>query len=48
MIAELIESVRKFRICGPSDDPEEQTAATEGYRYLIIQFKTPSYVLRFI
>jgi hypothetical protein len=39
MLAELIESTRKFRFCGPSDDPDEQTAVTEGYRYLIIQFK---------
>ncbi len=39
MIAELIESARKFRFCGPSDDPDEQTAVTEGYRYLTIQLK---------
>jgi hypothetical protein len=39
VIAELIESARNFRFCGPSDDPDEQTAVTEGYRYLIIQFK---------
>ena len=39
MITELIESARNFRFCGPSDDPDEQTAVTEGYRYLTIQFK---------
>lgn len=39
IIAGLIESARGFRFCGPSDDPDEQTAVTEGYRYLVIQFK---------
>lgn len=39
IIAGLIESARKFRFCGPSDDPEHQTAVTVGYRDLIIQFK---------
>jgi AbiJ N-terminal domain 4 len=39
VIAGLIESARKFRFCGPSDDPDEQTHVTAGYRYLIIQFK---------
>jgi hypothetical protein len=35
----LIEEVRRFRFCGPSDDPDEQTAVTSGYRYIVIQFK---------
>jgi hypothetical protein len=35
----LIEEARGFRFCGPSDDPEEQTAVTSGYRYLTVQFK---------
>jgi hypothetical protein len=39
IIAELIEDARKFRFCGPSDDPEEQTSVTNGYRYLVTQFK---------
>jgi hypothetical protein len=39
IIAGLIEDARKFRFCGPSDDPDEQTAVTAGYRHLIIQFK---------
>lgn len=39
IIAGLIEGARKFRFCGPSDDPDEQTAVTTGYRDLIIQFK---------
>ena len=38
IIAGLIESARKFRFCGPSDDPDEQTSVTAGYRHLIIQF----------
>ena len=35
----LIEDARRYRFCGPSDDPDEQTAVTVGYRYLVTQFK---------
>ena len=38
-IANLIERARSFRFCGPSDDPDEKTSVTSGYRYLVIQFK---------
>jgi hypothetical protein len=39
ILTDLIEEARKFRLCGPSDDPDEQTAVTSGYRYLVTQFK---------
>ena len=39
LIQELVENARHFRFCGPSDDPDEQTAVTSGYRHLVIQFK---------
>lgn len=39
ILAELIEQTKNFRFCGPSDDPDEQTAVTSGYRYLVIRFK---------
>ena len=39
IISDLIEQARRFRFCGPSDDPDEQTAVTVGYRHLVIQFK---------
>lgn len=39
VLAELIESARRFRFCGPSDDLDEQTTVTSGYRYLVTQFK---------
>jgi hypothetical protein len=39
IITGLIQDAQKFRFCGPSDDPDEQTAVTSGYRYLLIQFK---------
>jgi len=39
IIAGLIESARKFRFCGPSDDSDEQTAVTAGYHHLVVQFK---------
>ena len=38
-IAETIESVRNFRFCGPSDDPDEQTAVTAGFRHLVVQLQ---------
>jgi hypothetical protein len=39
IITNLIDDARKFRFCGPSDDPDEQTAVTVGYRHLVVQFK---------
>ena len=39
VILRLIEDARKFRFCGPSDDPDEITAVTSGYRYLLVQLK---------
>jgi hypothetical protein len=38
-IVRLIEEARNFTFCGPSDDPDEQTSVTTGYRYLVIQFQ---------
>jgi pyrimidine deaminase RibD-like protein len=38
-IKRLIAEARDFRFCGPSDDPDEQTAVTAGYHYLVVQFK---------
>ncbi len=38
-LAELIAEARSFRLCGPSDDPDQQTAVTTGYRYLLVQLK---------
>jgi hypothetical protein len=39
LITSAIGDVRKFRFCGPSDDPDEQTAVTLGFRHLVIQLK---------
>jgi hypothetical protein len=39
LIAKAIEDARNFRFCGPSDDPDEQTAVTLGFRHLVIQLK---------
>jgi hypothetical protein len=39
IIIDLIRQAQSFRFCGPSDDPDEQTAVTSGYRYLVVQFK---------
>lgn len=29
----------KFSLCGPSDDPDEQTAVTSDYRHLLVQLQ---------
>jgi hypothetical protein len=39
IIEEVIGHIRKFRFCGPSDDPDEITAVTSGFRHLVIQLK---------
>jgi hypothetical protein len=39
MIAQLVEDARRFKFCGPSDDPDEQTSVTTGYRHVVIQLK---------
>lgn len=38
-ISDLISDAREFTFCGPSDDPDEQTAVCVGYRHLIIQLQ---------
>ena len=38
-IEDLIRRAGEFRFCGPSDDPDEQTAVTVGYHHLVAQFK---------
>ena len=38
-LAEMIDGARNFRFCGPSDDPDEQTAVTTGYRYVLVQIQ---------
>lgn len=35
----MILAAREFRFCGPSDDPDEQTAVTTGYRYVLVQIQ---------
>lgn len=39
IVRRLIAEARAFKLCGPSDDPDEQTAVTSGYHYLVVQFK---------
>jgi hypothetical protein len=39
-ILELIQQVNDFQLCSPSDDPDEQTAVTVGYRHLLVQLQT--------
>ena len=38
-MVEMIDAARSFRFCGPSDDPDEQTAVTTGYRYVLVQIQ---------
>ncbi|MCK5595194.1 hypothetical protein KAI19_03355 [bacterium] len=44
-IIKLLEEINSFRMCGPSDDPDEITAVTSGLRYLTIQLKKASMAL---
>src|ERR1700730_9889200 len=39
LLKQLIDEAREFRLCGPSDDPDEQSAVTADYHYLVVQFK---------
>src|SRR5210317_1686459 len=38
-ILNIIQSIREFQFCGPSDDPDEKTAVCVGYHYLVTQLK---------
>ena len=38
-IRSTIADVRNYRFCGPSDDPDEQSAVILGYRYLLVQLQ---------
>ena len=38
-LAEMVDAARTFRFCGPSDDPDQQTAVTTGYRYVLVQIQ---------
>lgn len=38
-LKEMIDIARTFRFCGPSDDPDEQTSVTSGYRYVLVQIQ---------
>jgi hypothetical protein len=38
-IRELLSQAATFRFCGPSDDPDEITAVTLGFRHLVTQIK---------
>lgn len=37
-LIEIVDQIEKFRFCGPSDDPDEQTAVTYGYKHLAKRF----------
>jgi hypothetical protein len=38
-LAEMIDAAWTFRFCAPSDDPDEQTAQTNAYRYVLVQIQ---------
>ena len=38
-IRDAIADIRRYRFCGPSDDLDEITAVTLGYRHLLVQLK---------
>lgn len=38
-LRELLSDLRTLRLCGPSDDPDEQSSVMESYRYLLINIR---------
>ncbi len=34
-LVEIVDQIENFQFCGPSDDPDEQTAVTYGYKHLV-------------
>ena len=38
----LLNDLETLRLCGPSDDPDEQTSSIESYRYILINIKVLS------
>jgi hypothetical protein len=38
-LRELLDGLSTLRLCGPSDDPEEQTSVVASYRYLLINIR---------
>jgi len=39
LVEDLIQRAENFRLCGPGDDPDEQTAVTVGYHHLVTQLQ---------
>jgi hypothetical protein len=37
-LRELANEIESFRFCGPSDDPDEQTAVVYGFKHLVKNF----------
>jgi hypothetical protein len=35
----IVDELRRFKTCGPSDDPDQQTAVIESYKYLLVHVK---------
>jgi hypothetical protein len=41
-LTKLLDDLEQLHLCGPSDDPDEQTSVIESYRYLLINLKALS------
>ncbi len=39
LLVEALKGIQSLKLCGPSDDPDEQTAVTTAYRYLLVQIQ---------
>lgn len=45
-LREILNEIEKYRLCGPSDDPDEQTAVVYGFRNLLSRLKRAALIIR--
>ncbi|MBX3412566.1 MAG: toll/interleukin-1 receptor domain-containing protein [Pirellulales bacterium] len=44
-LGEVLDEIKKYRLCGPSDDPDEQTAVVYGFRNLLTRLKRSARII---
>ena len=44
-LGEILNEIEKYRLCGPSDDPDEQTAVVYGFRNLLTRLQRAARII---